>query len=523
MIKNKKIGIIEMVKFIKTKLNEDIFTFKKKEANHKYYSYILNSKSSIINDNNNNCNNTSINEIYKSKGYLLNYYTEQSLYISEILNLFYLNLERNPKYYSLNCQYQIFPLKGVNLKPIISKCKEITVIKEVSKTKNEKESNSLESDFDLQKNQIEAILLIESNILNEEKERKKIFITLEALYNSAIKFLICIFGENELDSQKLNELSWNKFYANENNGLFKVLFLNKSIYENFHPFCFYSKQKFFKMIRLNKDLIITEIYNIDMFDSIFFSLSSIKNRNIFNFLLFISKKDNIDTNENNIPNNDDNDYERFKSNKKKIYEVFNENEVLNKTNSNTILSEVNICFSYNKLYIFPEENNDYNLIKKYYNIYINLTYLDYIPSQNFEEIKNIINDNNKNSSGKLSSIFIKLKEEKIKTKKLLENIGTVFECPKCNRSYTFDQNSFYFCSKCKNNNFFCEECYIGSINTVKIKKKKKAKNQDNNDFHEHPLILFYKYDQNKSSDIIEEKYNKYMEIIENNKKRICKV
>ena len=525
MVKNKKLGITEMVKFIQSKLNKEIYTYRSKEINNKYFSFILNSKSSIINDNNINCNNTNINEICKSKRYLLNYYTEQSLFISEILNLFSLNLEKTPQYSNLNCKYQIFPVKGLKLKPLISKCQEITITKEFSKSNNKIESNTLESNFDLQKNQIEVILLIESNILKIENERKKIFITLEALYNNLIKFLICIFGENESDSQNLNELSWNKFYKNENKDLFKVIFLNKSIYENFHPFCFYSQEYFYKMIRLNKDLIITDVYNIDIYDSSHFSLSSIKNRNIFNFLSYISKKDNIDINDNNIPNNDDNDYERFKANKKKIYEVLTSNQVFNKTNLNTILSEINISFSYNKLYIFPEENNNYNLSKKYCNAYIYITYLDYIPPQNIEELKNIINDNNTNNSGKSSSIYIKLKEEKIKTIKLLENIGTVFECPKCNRSYTFDQNSFYFCSKCQNNNFFCEECYRGFYDTVKIKKKKKENNSDsNNVFHEHHLILFFRYDKNKSSNIIEEKYNKYMEILGNNKKKkICKV
>ena len=96
----------------------------------------------------------------------------------------------------------------------------------------------------------------------------------------------------------------------------------------------------------------------------------------------------------------------------------------------------------------------------------------------------------------------------------MENLQSVFECPKCNRSYTFDQNSFYFCNKCKENQYFCEECYRGFSESVKALKKNKAKgSQENNVFHEHQLILFYKYNENKSSYIIKEVYNRFMDIL----------
>ena len=381
----------------------------------------------------------------------------------------------------------------------------------------------------MQKNQTEVILLIDSNILSIQKERNKIYIILEALYNNGIKFVICVFGENESDAQLLNELSWDKFYLNDNNNTFKIIFLNKLIQENYYSFCFYSKEIFFKILRLNKDFNLIEFYNLDIYDTSHFSLSSIKNRNIFNFLLYISKKDNIDINDNNIPFNDETDYKRFKENKKKIYELLTNNEIINKDDNNILLSEININFSYNKLYIFPEDNIDnidYSDINtKYANANISLIYLDYIQSQNFENIKTIIKDNNINNNGKSSSIYIKIKEEQIKTLNLLENAQSVFVCPKCNRSYTLAQNSFYFCNKCKENSFFCEECYKGFYDSVKIIKKKKGKPpQDNNIFHEHPLILFYKYNQNKTSYIIKEEYNKYIDILSNNKlKRIYKL
>ena len=524
MIKSKKEGIIKMWKCLNSKLNKEIFTFKRKEKQN-FVSFILNCKSVIINDSNKNCNNSNNNDICKNKKYLMNYYIEQPLYITDILNLFCLNIDKTPKYAELNCNFQIFPLKGVKLKPIIPKCKEIIVTKPTLNSKKEKEINNPETDFDLQKNQTEVILLIDSNILSNKKETNKLLIIIEALFNNEIKFAIFIFGENESEAQKINELSFEKFYSNENINNFKVLYLNKLLYESYYSFCFYSKEIFFKVIRLNKDFNITEIYNIDMFDSNHFSPSSIRNRNIFNFLLYISKKDNIDINDNNNPNNEEKDIDNFKINKAKIYEIFTNNPIYNKTNNNKLLTDININFSYNKLFIFPEKDNESNIIKKYFNSNILMTYLDNIQSQNFEEMKKIINDNNITNNGKSSSIQIKLREEKLETIKLLENLQTVFECPKCNRSYTFEQNSFYFCNKCKENSFFCEECYRGFYDSVKVKKNKKSKNtKENNVFHEHHLILFYKFNQNKATYIIKEIYNKYMDILENNKlKRIYKL
>ena len=525
MIKDNKNELIDMVKFFKHKMDNEIFAYKRKEPNKKSFSFILNSKSIIINDSNNKCNNSNNNDICKNKKYLMNYYTDQQLYISEIINLFSLNIYKTPKYSNLNCKYQIFPLRGVKLKTIIPKCKEVTITKESINKKNNEKNNLPEIDFDLQKNQIEVILLIDHNILSIKKEKDKIRTILEGLYNNEIRFVICIFGENESDAQKLNQVSWDKFYLTENNGIFKVIYLNKSLPDNFYPFCFYSEEMFFKFFRINKDFNLIEIYNLDLYDYNHFSLSSIKNRNIFNFLLYISKKDNIDINDNNIPNNDENDCQRFKEHKKKIYEIISNTDLYNRDNKNKLFTDININFSYNKLYIFPEDNINSMIDRKYANANISFTYLDYIQDSNFEEIKKIINDNNISKNGKSSSVNIKIKEEKIETIKLLENIQSVFECPKCNRSYTFEQNSFYFCNQCKNNSFFCEECYRGYYDSKKGKKKKKIKfSEENEIFHEHHLILFYKYNPSKSSYIIKEEFNKYMDLLGNNKlKKNCKL
>jgi hypothetical protein len=324
MIKDNKNELADMMKYLKNKIDNEIFTYKKKEQNKDYFSFVLNCNSIIINDNNNKSNNSNNNDFCKNKKYLLNYYTDQQLYIYELINIFSSNIDKTPKYSNLNCKYQIFPLKGTKLKSIIPKSKEIIITKESLTNKND----ITESDFDMQKNQTEVILLINHNILSIKKEQKKISVVLEALYNNEIKFVICIFGEKESDAQKLNLISWDKFYLNEKEKIFKVIYLNISMVENFYPFCFYSKEQFFKLFRINKDFNLMEIYNLDSYDCNHFTSSSIKNRNIFNFLVYISKKDNIDINDNNIPNNDENDYNRFKEQKKKICEIIVNTEML---------------------------------------------------------------------------------------------------------------------------------------------------------------------------------------------------
>ena len=272
------------------------------------------------------------------------------------------------------------------------------------------------------------------------------------------------------------------------------------------------------------------MYNLDLYDPNQFSLSSIKNRNIFNFLIYISKKENIDINDNNIPFNDDNDISRFKQNKKKIYDLISGTDIFNNNNSNKLLTEININLTYNKLYVFPQNDNANQMSKKYGNANMSLIYLDYINENNFDEMKKVISDNNISSSGKSSSIYIKLKEQKIETINLLENKQKNFKCQKCNKSYTLDLTSFYFCYKCQPHTFFCDDCYRKYHESIKGKKKKKEKNeqseqiQENNIFHEHHLLLFYNYTQKKTAFIIKDEFNKYMNIIENSRlKKSCKV
>ena len=125
MVKSNTGGLFDMVKYLRNKLDEGLFIYKKKENNNNSYSYVLNCKSVIINDNNINCNSTNNNDICKNKKYMLNYYIDQPIYISEILNTYSLIMDKTPKYANLNCKYQIFPLRGTKLKSVIPKCKEI--------------------------------------------------------------------------------------------------------------------------------------------------------------------------------------------------------------------------------------------------------------------------------------------------------------------------------------------------------------------------------------------------------------
>ena len=226
------------------------------------------------------------------------------------------------------------PKTNKKIKKIVSKCKEVKFTDEILKSKKIKLINMPETEINLDKSSIEVFLLIDNNILDEVEQRKKINIILEALFNNEIKFIIFFFGENEFDIQKMNLLSLDKFFNENKNEIGKIIYLNKSLLESFHPFSFYSNEKFFKMFRLDKDYNLINLYNLDLYDSNNFTSSSIKNRNIFNFLLYISKKENLDINCNNIPNNDENDYKQFKKCKKDIYDILSNNDIFTKSNNN---------------------------------------------------------------------------------------------------------------------------------------------------------------------------------------------
>ena len=507
--------LFNLIKILQGKINGEMSSYKNVERNQDVIPFILNCNSIIINDNNEHSNNSNINDICKFKKYSLNYYINEELYFPQIINLFNSYLNDIPKYMCLNCPFQIYPIVKTKIKNKIPKCKEVKITEEILKSKQIKLINIPESEINFEKQNIEVFLLLDNTILIEEEQRKKINIIIEALYSNDIKFILFFFGENDFDIQKINLLSLDKFFSADKKEIGKIIYLNKLSEEVFYQFYFYSHSNFFKMFRLDKDYNLLNIYNLDLYDSNNFTVSNIKNRNIFNFLLYISKKDNLDLNINNIPNNNENDYKNFKENKKKIYEILSNTDIITKSNSNKLLMNIYINFTYNKLYVLSKQDIENSKInnKKYYNAFLILTYLDYIQDDIIAEIKEIISKNNNRNK---SSINIKLREKKISTINILPNPLTVFECPKCERSYTLEQNSFYFCVQCQEKQYFCEECYRGFYAPIKDKKKA-IKTKEKGIFHEHHLILFYKYNQNKSSFIIKEKYEKYKAILNDKK------
>ena len=522
MIKDNINELFSLIKLFQEKLNKEMFIYNNMDKSLNIVPFILNCKSNIINNSNDISNNTNNNDICKIKKYSIYYYINNELYFPQVIELFDMYLHNIPKYISLHSNFQIFPVTNTKIKTTISKCKEIKFTEEILKSKKIKLINMPETEINIDKSNIEVFLLIEHSILDESEQRKKINIILEALFNNEIKFIIFFFGENEFDIQKMNLLSLDSFFLENKKEFGKIIYLNKLLYESFHPFCFYSNEKFFKMFRLDKDYNLLNLYNLDLYDSNNFTSSSIKNRNIFNFLLYITKKDNLDINCNNIPNNEENDYKQFKKTKKKIYELLSNTDIITKSNNNKLLMDIFINFSYNKLYILSEDNikNSQNNNKKYNNTFISLIYSDYIEDNIITKLKDIISKNNKNNK---SSINIKLTEQKISTLNILPNPQTIFVCPQCERSYTLEQNSFYFCTQCKENQFFCEECYIGFNSTNKDKKKEKQKqkekikSKENKIFHEHHLIMFYKFNQNKKAFIIKDIYDKHMKILKDKK------
>ena len=531
MIKDNTKGLFNLIKIMQEKMNKEIFIFKNVDKNINFIPFILNCKSNIINNNNDISNNSNIIEICKIKKYTINYYLNNEIYFPEVINLFDKYLNNIPKYISLHSNYQILPITNTKIKKIVSKCKEVKFTDEILKSKKIKLINMPETEINLDKSSIEVFLLIDNNILDEVEQRKKINIILEALFNNEIKFIIFFFGENEFDIQKMNLLSLDKFFNENKNEIGKIIYLNKSLLESFHPFSFYSNEKFFKMFRLDKDYNLINLYNLDLYDSNNFTSSSIKNRSIINFLLYISKKENLDINCNNIPNNDENDYKQFKKCKKDIYDILSNNDIFTKSNNNKLLIDISLNFTYNKLYVLSEEdiNNSQLNNKKYNNTSISLTYSDYIDDNIITKIKHIISKNNNNNK---SSINIKLREQKIQTLNILPNPQTVFICPQCERSYTLEQNSFYFCTQCQENQFFCEECYTGFNSTIKdknkSKQKQKTKSKNNDVFHQHHLIMIYRLNPNKKAFIIKDKYEKYSKLLSDKKgkknfKLICDI
>ena len=283
--------LFNLIKILQGKINGEMSSYKNVERNQDVIPFILSCNSIIINDNNEHSNNSNINDICKFKKYSLIYYINEELYFPQIINLFNSYLNDIPKYMCLNCPFQIYPIVKTKIKNKIPKCKEVKITEEILKSKQIKLINIPESEINFEKQNIEVFLLLDNTILIEEEQRKKINIIIEALYSNDIKFILFFFGENDFDIQKINLLSLDKFFSADKKEIGKIIYLNKLSEEVFYQFYFYSHSNFFKMFRLDKDYNLLNIYNLDLYDSNNFTVSNIKNRNIFNFLLYISKKD----------------------------------------------------------------------------------------------------------------------------------------------------------------------------------------------------------------------------------------
>ena len=159
IIKDNIKELFNLIKLLNQKINEEIIQFKNIEGKSNEIPFILNCKSNIINDNNEKSNNSNNNEICKIKKFRINYYINEELYFPQIINLFRLYLNENPKYLSLNSNFQIFPIINTKIKSIISKCKEIKLTGEILKSKKIKLINEPESEINLEKNHIEVFLL----------------------------------------------------------------------------------------------------------------------------------------------------------------------------------------------------------------------------------------------------------------------------------------------------------------------------------------------------------------------------
>ena len=159
IIKDNIKELFNLIKLLNQKINEEIIQFKNIEGKSNEIPFILNCKSNIINDNNEKSNNSNNNEICKIKKFSVNYYINEELYFPQIINLFKLYLKENPKYLSLNSNFQIFPIINTKIKTTISKCKEIKLTGEILKSKKIKLINEPESEINLEKNHIEVFLL----------------------------------------------------------------------------------------------------------------------------------------------------------------------------------------------------------------------------------------------------------------------------------------------------------------------------------------------------------------------------
>ena len=548
IIKDKKESLLKAMDYLKQKLSEEL-----KTNNISNSSFILSSQSSSVFSN---------NDFIKNKKYILKYFYDDLSQFNQILEIFSSNLYTNPHFNQLGCGYNLIPKKGVQLNPIIENCREIKLFTD-KKSQLKFQNKSTDINFNLKENKIEVIILLNPNIfLNNEEQKNKIKEIFELLNDNKINFIICVFSYNELDAQKLRYLSWDKIYSssknnkksknkkekNENNKTeenkyFKIIYLNSTLPKNYYTFGYYTEDLTLKMIHISESCKIINFFDLDLYN-----IYDMANDDGF-FEYLNHKKKEIE-----YSNITDKNYEKnlklFKNNKKEIINNVINNKNLSKL-KNYQLTTLNFSLTYDKYLVFEDDKNFNNYKTDYQNIIFNMTYLDYLKEKlNIEKINSIIESNNKNNS-----FIFSLKNIELNTINLFPKLTKTFICSKCLKSKQFNDESFYRCEFCRETDFLlCKQCYDelyqksknenneddffkDFIMTEQNDNSNNDINNDNNDIeekiykkiHEHPLLFLFNFNINKNTYMIKSLYDKYIDILVNNKKmkksdiKICSI
>ena len=546
IIQDKKQSLLKAMDYLKEKLNKI-----DNNINITNSSFILfNQSSSIYNSN---------NDITKNKKYILKYYLNDISYFNQTLDILSSNLYNNPQFSQLGCGHCIIPTKGLKMNKIIENCREVKLFTD-KKSQLKYQNKNADINFNLEENNIEAIILINPNIfVNNEGQKEKIKNLFEILNDSKIHFLICVFSYNELDAQKLRYLSWDKIYSGslskktkkekkdkkikinvdalDDQKNFKIIYLNSTLPQNYSALGYYTEDITFKLIHIKNNCEIINFYDLDIYNLNELAQENLSDKNIFDYLDYLSEKNNY----NNISNINNDNYEKeikmFKKNKKDILSNIIENKYLSKI-KNYKCTILNFSFIYEKNLIFEDDNKFNNYKTKYHNIQVNLTYLDYIDQYlKIDKIKSIIEENNKNTSVKYT-----LNTRQLQTINLFHKSSKTFICSQCLKEKNFNNESFYMCYFCTDIKYMiCRDCYEDLYINSKEKKEdddffkdfvmtESAKKNEGFDeeeklfekIHKHPLLFLFNFEINKKSYIIKELYDKYIQILMNksNKKII---
>ena len=529
IIMDKKESLLGALDYLKQKISEELNI---KISNS---SFILSCQSSCIYNSNNN-------DIIKNKKFILKYYLNELSKFEQILDILSSNLYTNPQFSQLNCGHCIVPNKGMKLNPIIDNCREVKLFSD-KKSQLKFQNNSKDISFNLQENKIENIILINPNIfLNNIEQKEKIKNLFDVLYNNKIYFVICVFSYNELDAQKLRYLSWDKIYSvskqtkkskkekEKDNKYFKIIYLNSTLPQNYKIFGYYTEDLTFKMLHISDKCQLINFYDLDIYN-----LSNINNDN--NIYEYLDKQKKANEMFEGTNNNYEKEINIFKKSKKDIKDYITNNKNISKW-KNYKLTLLNFSLVYDKNLIFEDDNKFNNYKKNYNNIIINITYMDFLKQNlNLEKLYNIFENNNKNSSFKIS-----IKDIELTTINLFPKLTKTFVCSKCLKSYLFNNESFYMCNFCRETDYLlCKNCYDEGYLNIKstteeddffkdfimkdsdnIKEDNNKKNREDKLYtkiHEHPLLFMFNFDTKKKSYIIKSIYDKYIDELTNNKNK----